>query len=100
MAVIVDFTIPGATRDQIYAGETVARERGEAAGRPPYPGCMFLAIAENGEGARAVSAWRTEDGFREVLEKMLGPDLASVGLQVTDLRVTPALSMAIPGAHA
>jgi hypothetical protein len=100
MAVIVDFTIPGSTREQIYQAEDVARRRGEAAGRPPYPGCMFIAITEADDGARSVSAWRTEDDFREVLESTLGPDLASVGLLVGDIRVRPAVSMAIPGAHA
>ncbi len=61
---------------------------------------MFLAVTETDVGARTVSAWRTEAEFRESLASTLGPDLATVGLEARDVSVVPALSMAIPGAHA
>ncbi|HSK92004.1 MAG TPA: hypothetical protein VK875_11910 [Euzebyales bacterium] len=53
--------------------------RGEAAGVPPYGGCMFLAVTSSDDGFRFVSAWRSAENFHDVLESMLGPDLASVG---------------------
>jgi hypothetical protein len=99
VAVIVDFTVPGATHEQMYTVEELTRTRGEAAGRPPYDGCMFMAVTAEGSGFRVVSAWRTEASFRTVLETMLGPDLASVGLAADEITTSPALSMAIPGAH-
>lgn len=99
MAVIVDFTVPGATPEQMYAVEELTRVRGEAAGRPPFTGCMFIAVTAAGSGFRFVSAWRTEADFDAVLETMLGPDLATVDLAVSDVRVSPAVSMAIPGAQ-
>ena len=43
MAVIVDFLVPGATPEQMYAVEALTQARGEAAGRPPFDGCMFIA---------------------------------------------------------
>lgn len=97
MAVIVDFRVPGATPDQMYTVEGLTRARGEAAGRPPFLGCMFIAATTADSGFRFVSVWRTEADFRSVLAEMLGPDLATVGLQATDIEVSPVLSMAIPG---
>ncbi len=99
MAVIVDFAVPGATHEQMYSVEELTRARGEAMGRPPFSGCMFIAATASDSGFRFVSAWRTEADFRSVLETMLGPDLATVSLAVADVQVSPAVSMAIPGAH-
>ena len=99
MAVIVEFEVPGASPEQIYAVDDLTRARGEAAGRPPYSGCMFIATMPTGSGFRCVSAWRAESDFRTVLDTMLGPDLSSVGLAAADITVSPVLSMAIPGAH-
>ena len=99
MAVIVDFTVPGASADQMYALEALTQTRGEALGRPPFDGCMFLAVTAVGDGFRLVSAWRTEAHFRTVMDTMLGPDLAAVGAAAADIAVAPAMSMAIPGTH-
>ena len=100
MAVIVDMSVPGATPDQAYAVEELTRQRGEAVGGPPYTGCMFLAATLGDAGLRIVAAWRTEAEFRKVLDTMLEPDFGSVGLEVHVESVAPAVSMAIPGAHA
>ena len=59
---------------------------------------MFLACVPDGDGFRFTSAWRREDDFLAVLADMLGPDAAEVGVQVTEVSVSPVLSMAIPGA--
>lgn len=99
MAVIVDFQVPGATPEQMYTVEALTQARGEAAGRPPFVGCMFIAATAVDSGFRFVSAWRTEAEFRAVLEDMLGPDLAAVNLNVTNIEVSPVVSMAIPGAR-
>ena len=99
MAVIVEFDVLGATTEQIYSIEELTRARGEAAGRPPYDGCMFFATVPTEAGFRCVSAWRTEAAFHDVLDTMLGPDAATVGLAATSIVVSPAVSMAIPGAH-
>jgi hypothetical protein len=61
---------------------------------------MFFAVTPTESGFRCVTAWRTEADFRAVLDTMLGPDLSSVGLATDAVTVTPAVSMAIPGAHA
>ena len=98
MAVIVDFQVPGATPEQMYAVEGLTQARGEAAGRPPFVGCMFIAATASDAGFRFVSAWRSEADFRAVLEDMLGPDLATVELRATNIDVSPVVSMAIPGA--
>ena len=99
MAVLVEFTVPGATPEQIYSVEAKTQERGEQAGRPPYPGCMFLAVTAYDGGFRFVSAWRTEADFHTVLETMLTPDLGEVGLAVAGVTAVPVVGMAIPGAH-
>ena len=99
MAVIVEFDVPGATPEQLYSVEELTYARGEAAGGPPYDGCMFFATTATESGFRCISAWRTEAAFHAVLETMLGPDLCAVGLTATGISVSPALSMAIPGAH-
>ena len=99
MAVIVEFDVPGATPEQLYSVEELTFARGQAAGGPPYDGCMFFATVPADSGFRCISAWRTESAFQAVLDTMLGPDLSSVGLSAADIRAFPALSMAIPGAH-
>lgn len=99
MAVIVEFEVPGATPEQIYRVEELTHARGEAAGGPPYNGCMFFATTPTASGFRCVTAWRTEASFHAVLDTMLGPDLATVGLTAADITVSTAVSMAIPGAH-
>ena len=98
MAVIVDFVVPGATPEQMYTVEDLTQARGEAAGGPPYVGCMFLAVTALDGGFRFVSAWRSEAAFRAVLDDMIGPDLATVDLHATEVEVSPVVSMAIPGA--
>ena len=100
MAVLVTFRVPSATLDQVYAVEALTRARGEAAGGPPYTGCMFFATTMADDGMRAVSAWRTESDFRSVMDEMLGPDLATQGLSAIGVEVATVVSMAIPGAHA
>lgn len=100
MAVLVSFTLPRATPAQLAAAEQRAQERGAAAGGPPYPGLMFVAVTSADGGYRSLSAWRTEQDFRSVHDAMLGPDLASAGLTVEGVSVTPIVSMALPGAHA
>jgi hypothetical protein len=97
--VIVEFEVPGATPEQIYSVEELTQARGEAVGGPPYDGCMFFATTQTGSGFRCVTAWRTEGAFQAVLDTMLGPDLATVGLTATAITVSDAISMAIPGAH-
>ena len=98
VAVIVDFLVPGATPEQMYTVEALTQARGEAAGGPPFDGCMFIAATAVESGFRFVSAWRTEAAFRTVLEDMLGPDLARASLNATNIKVSPVVSMAIPGA--
>lgn len=99
MAVIVDFLVPGATPEQLYEVERLTYARGVEAGRPPYGGCMFIAATATPAGIRFVSAWRSDADFRAVLDEMLGPDLATVGLGATGIEISAVLSMAIPGAH-
>jgi hypothetical protein len=99
MAVLVELVLPGATPEQMYAVEELTQARGEAAGGPPYRGLVFLAAVQEPAGVRIVSAWRTEAEFRSVLDSMLAPDVASVGLAVSDVVVSPVASMAVPGTH-
>ena len=100
MAVLVEFEVGGATAEQMYALEARTRERGEALGRPPFTGCMFIAATAHDHGFRFVSVWRSEEAFRAVLETTLGPDLKAVGAQASNISVAPVMSMAIPGTHA
>lgn len=100
MAVLVEFEVRDANEEQMYDLEARTRRRGEALGRPPYVGCLFLAVGRGDGVFRFVSAWRTEDAFRDVMATMLGPDLATVGAQASGLSVTEVLSMAIPGMSA
>lgn len=100
MAVLVEFEVHDATVDQMMAVEARTQERGQALGRPPYVGCMFLAASPRDSGFHFVSVWRTEDAFRAVLEEMIGPDMTAEGAEVTDVEVSPVLSMAIPGTDA
>lgn len=97
MAVVVDFVVQGATAEQMYQVEQLTIARGEAAGAPPFDGCMFIAAAAAEDGFRFVSAWRTQAAFEAVLEAMLGPDLGSVGLAPSGIQVSTAAMMAIPG---
>jgi hypothetical protein len=53
MAVIVDFRVPDATAEQLYEVEQRTVARGEALGRPPHPGCMFIAVTPDGDGFHA-----------------------------------------------
>ena len=99
MAVLVELLVPGATEEKMWAVEQLTQARGEALGRPPYSGMMFLAATPTASGLRLVSAWRTEADFRAVLESMMAPDFATQGLSVTDVVVSPVASMAIPGNH-
>jgi hypothetical protein len=99
MAVLVEFDVEG-TPEQMYALEERTRQRGEALGRPPFAGCMFLAVTPRGSGFHFVSVWRTEEAFRDVLDTMLGPDLDAVGASAGHVVVGPVLSMAIPGPDA
>ena len=96
MAVLVEFDVLEATPEQMYALEERTRQRGEALGRPPFAGCMFLAVAPRDSAFHFVSAWRTEEAFKAVLETMLGPDLAAVGASASNILVAPVMSMAIP----
>lgn len=97
MAVLVELEVPGALPEQLHAIEMRNQQRAGELGRAPYDGMMFLAAVPVADGFRLVSAWRTEDAFRSVLEAMLGPDLADLGLAAVDVRVAPVASMAIPG---
>lgn len=97
MAVLVEFHVLEATPEQMYALEERTRERGEALGRPPFAGCMFLAVSLRDSAFHFVSAWRTEEAFRAVLDTMLGPDLTAVGASASNILVSPVMSMAIPG---
>ncbi len=97
MAVLVEFEVPEASQEQMMSLERLTQVRGEALGRPPFTGCMFIAVTPRGEGFHFVSVWRTEDAFRTVMESMLGVDLAEVGARASDALVSPVLSMAIPG---
>ncbi|MGH3116273.1 MAG: hypothetical protein ACRDQ2_04040, partial [Gaiellales bacterium] len=85
--------------DQMYTVEALTQARGQAAGRPPFDVCLFIAASAVDSGFRFVSAWRTEAEFRAVVQDMLGPDLASVGLNATNIEIAPVVSMAIPGAR-
>ena len=100
MAVLVEFDVVDATPEQMYALEERTRQRGEALGRPPFVGCMFLAVTPRAASFHFVSAWRSEDAFREVLADMLGPDLKAVGASASNIVIGPVTSMAIPGTHA
>lgn len=100
MAVLVEFDVCNATPDQMYALEERTRQRGEDLGRPPFAGCLFLAASPRGDDVRFVSAWRSEQAFRLVLESMLGPDLDAVGGVASNIVVGPIMSMAIPGFNA
>lgn len=100
MAVLVEFEVRDASPEQMYALEARTRERGEALGRPPFVGCMFLAVSPHEQGFRFVSAWRTEDAFHEAMDTMLGPDLQAVAASASGVTVSPVLSMAIPGTAA
>lgn len=100
MAVLAEFGIPDATSEELMRLEAMTSARGEAAGGPPYPGCMFLAVVPDGDGFRFTSVWRTEAHLRAVLDDMLGPDAREVGVELTDVTVSPVISMAIPGTGA
>lgn len=100
MAVRVDFEVPGATPEQMYAVEARTQERGQAAGGPPYAGCMAIVVTAGVDAFRFVSVWRTEEAFRAVVDTMLGPDLAEHGLAVDRVTVEPVVSMGIPGSEA
>ena len=97
MAVLVELEVPGATLEEMYAVEELTRQRGEALGGPPYAGCLFLAVTHVDGVINISSAWRTEGDFRQVLDTMMGPDLATVGREVSAVTIAPILSMAIPG---
>ena len=97
MAVLVEFDVLDATSEQMYALEERTTQRGNVLGRPPFAGCMFLAVSPRGSSFHFVSAWRSEEAFREVLETMLGPDLTAVGASASNVVVDPVMSMAIPG---
>jgi hypothetical protein len=96
MAVLVEWQVPGAAPEQLYEVELRNQQRAAELGRPPYEGLLFLAATPVEDGFRIVSAWRTEDAFRTVLDAMIAPDLASMDLAVSDVRVAPVASMAIP----
>lgn len=100
VAVLVEFALPGATPERLAALDERIQERRAAAGGPPYPGLIFVAITPTDGGCRCVSAWRTEQDFRSVLEAMLEPDLSSAGLVASDVSSSPIMTMAMPGAHA
>lgn len=100
MAVLVELDVEDATTEQMYEVEERTRQRGEALGRPPYAGCLFIAVTPRGSGFHFVSVWRTEEAFRDVLATMLQPDLDAVGARASNIVVGPVLSMAIPGADA
>lgn len=97
MAVLVEFVVRDVTPEQLYEVEQRTTERGQALGRPPYDGLLFLAVTPHDGAFRFVSAWRTEDAFRVALDSMLAPDLATVGAVVSDVVVGSVMSMAIPG---
>ena len=50
----------------MYTVEELTRTRGEAAGRPPYDGCMFMAVTPEGSGFLAIPALTVRE-LREVL---------------------------------
>lgn len=99
VAILVEFTCPGASAQQLQQAEAMATERGERLGRPPYDGCMFLAVTAGVDGPRFTSVWRTEAAFVATLHAALGPDLASAGITPTAPAMTQVLAMAMPGAH-
>lgn len=97
MAVLVEFDVAEATAEQLHAVEERTRQRGEALGRPPYLGCMFIAVVPRSAGFHFVSVWRTEEAFRDVLATMIAPDFAAEGISAGAAVVSPVSSMAIPG---
>ena len=97
MAVLVEFDVFDATHEQMFALEERTRNRGEALGRPPFSGCMFLAVTPRDSAFHFVSAWRSEEAFRTVMDTMLGPDLTAVGATASNVLVGSVMSMAIPG---
>lgn len=97
MAVLVEFDVLEASPEQMYALEERTRKHGEALGRPPFAGCMFIAVTPRDSAFHFVSAWRTEEAFEAVLDTMLGPDLTAVGASASNILISPVMSMAIPG---
>ena len=100
MAVLVEFEVHDASVDQMVAVEARTQKRGQALGRPPFAGCMFLAATARASGFHFVSVWRTEATFRAALEEMIGPDMAAEGAAVSDIEVAAVFSMAMPGTGA
>lgn len=96
MAVLVEFDVLEASPEQMYALEERTRKRGEAMGRPPFAGCMFIAVTPRDSAFHFVSAWRAEEAFEAVLDNMLGPDLTAVGASASNILISPVMSMAIP----
>lgn len=97
MAVLVELELPGVSEEQVTAAQMAGVARGQELGRPPYPGCLFVAVSAHGAGYRMTAAWRTEAEFQATFAEALQPDLASAGIDVPQPVLSPVIAMAIPG---
>lgn len=96
MAVLLQFTVTPATRDQFdeldaRLGESMAQHIGG-----PPPGLMsHMAYPDDG-GFVVADVWRTESEGRSFLEAYLPPLLTELGLSADETVVRPVWSFARP----
>jgi hypothetical protein len=95
MAVLLEFTVVTATRDQFNELDDRVGEAMMNAGGPP-PGLMAHVVYPEGAGFVVAEVWSTELEGRAYVSDVLTQIATTLGLQPSGVRVDPVWSFARP----
>jgi hypothetical protein len=95
MAVLLQLTVPDATRDTFNELDARVGQAMMAAGGPP-PGLMSHVVYAEGAGIIVAEVWRLESEGHRYLDEVLRPLLAELGLTSNETSARPVWSFARP----
>jgi hypothetical protein len=95
MAVLLQFSVTSATRDQLDELDARVGQSMSEAGGPP-PGLMSHVVYPEGDGFVVADVWRTESEGLPYVDDVLRPLLAELHLNASETTVRPVWSFARP----
>jgi hypothetical protein len=95
MAVLLQFTVTPATRDQFNELDARLEESMTQGGGPP-PGLMSHVVYPHDDGFVVADVWRTESDGQPFVNEVIYPVLAELGLTASEITALPVWSFARP----
>ncbi|NIK61081.1 hypothetical protein [Kribbella shirazensis] len=95
MAVLLQFSVSSATRDQFEELDARVGQSMSDAGGPP-PGLMSHVVYPDGDGFTVADVWRTESEGMSYMDAVLRLLVAELNLTASETTVRPVWSFARP----